>query len=191
MTHSVLQYPLQLKKGTYSLQEGIQMPFDGDLEAFIASYLQGPALVAAWEVHRFIWGRFDGNQLSLSDGSQLNLSQLTEIRVFNDAEELYLRNDFHQLQGRYIIDEGDTSSEYVDSIGRLWGEKVDRNGFYITLQDKERKMAMTIPCQEDATYYGLCTRNYVGYTDSSYQATYVDYRYVAIQAVEGGGHHGK
>ncbi|MDD7678763.1 MAG: CRISPR-associated protein Csx19, partial [Anaerovibrio sp.] len=71
--------------------------------------------------------------------------------------------------------------EYVDSLSRLWGENTDFADGYVALGDKERKIRLEIPADDGSyQYYGLVTRNYIGYTDNN-QAGYVDSRYVAIE----------
>ena len=94
--------------------------------------------------------------------------------------------DGNMFVGRYISDEGGQKVKYVDSLARLWGEKADRKGMFVLLKDANRKLTLTVPCVEEAVFYGLVTRNYIGYAVQNGQAGYVDYRYVVITSAEGG-----
>ena len=59
-------------------------------------------------------------------------------------------------------------------------------GIFVVLKDSQRKLVLMVPCEEEAVFYGLVTRNYIGYAPQNGQAGYVDYRYVAITSAVGG-----
>jgi len=83
-----------------------------------------------------------------------------------------------------VDDDGDDDF-YVDSFSRLWGERTNSAGDWITLTDKPRKISMTLPCTfDDKKFYGLTTRNYIGSDEATGLSGYVDYRFVAIEPAD-------
>lgn len=117
---------------------------------------------------------------------QKNAAYWQELRVFDADKELYLTHEGSEIIGRYVEDcgekaEGTVEQEYVDSAARLWGRRTGLVQGRMLLEDKERKLSLELPEQEQlAEYYGLVSRSYVGKNPVTYQAGYVDYRYVAI-----------
>lgn len=117
---------------------------------------------------------------------QENTAYWLELRVFDENRELYLTHEGNEIIGRYVEDspeaiESAVEQEYVDSAARLWGRRTALAQGRLLLEDKERKLSLELPEQEQvAEYYGLVTRSYVGKNPITYQAGYVDYRYVAI-----------
>ena len=117
---------------------------------------------------------------------QKNAAYWQELRVFDADKELYLTHEGSEIIGRYVEDcgekaEGTVEQEYVDSAARLWGRRTGSAQGRMLLEDKERKLSLELPEQEQlAEYYGLVTRSYIGKNPVTYQAGYVDYRYVAI-----------
>lgn len=147
--------------------------------------------VVVWQVHGIAWGRWQGGSLKLAGDAAKKCSLWLELRVFNEEEELHLKKSGDLWLGRWRRDGAGEAVEYVDSISRFWGERVeaaDASESYMKLEDAARKLKQILPqVEERAKYYGLVTRSYIGY-EATGQAGYADYRYVRIAAadVEGG-----
>ena len=161
-----------------------------ELLALLAEALPEGGLVTAWLPQQVLWGRYDGKGFAFPQGSSLTENVL-EMRVFSREAEVYARN---RGDNTYLVRichdypagaaaagaEG-METEYVDSLSRLWGENAGVADGYAVLQDADRKIQMKIPVDDGShKYYGLVTRNYIGYTENN-QAGYVDSRYVAIE----------
>ena len=161
-----------------------------ELLTVLAEALPEGGLVTAWLPQQVLWGRYDGKGFAFPQGSSLTENVL-EMRVFSKEAEVYARN---RGDNTYLVRichdypagaaaagaEG-METEYVDSLSRLWGENAGVADGYAVLQDADRKIQMKIPVDDGShKYYGLVTRNYIGYTENN-QAGYVDSRYVAIE----------
>lgn len=149
------------------------------------------ANVVVWQVHGITWGRWQNGSLKLAGDAAKKCSLWLELRVFNEEEELHLKKSGDMWLGRWRKDGAGEATEYVDSISRFWGDRVeaaDAPEGYMKLEDAARKLKQILPqAEERAKYYGLVTRSYIGY-EATGQAGYADYRYVRIAAadVEGG-----
>lgn len=161
-----------------------------ELLTVLAEALPEGGLVTAWLPQQVLWGRYDGKGFAFPQGSSLT-EHVLELRVFSREAEVYARN---RGDNTYLVRichdypagaaaagaEG-METEYVDSLSRLWGENAGVADGYAVLQDADRKIQMKIPVDDGShKYYGLVTRNYIGYTENN-QAGYVDSRYVAIE----------
>lgn len=150
------------------------------------------ANVVVWQVQGVAWGRWQDGALKLAGEAAKKPELWLELRVFNEEEELHLKKSGSLWLGRHCRDGAGEAAEYVDSISRFWGERVeeaaDTPEGYMKLTDAARKLTQVLPKSEErARYYGLVTRSYIGY-EATGQAGYADYRYVRIAAadVEGG-----
>lgn len=144
-------------------------------------------LFVAWQIQSIIWGRFDGGNFSLQDGLAPNFKNWLECRVFNRYEEIHLKRVGKNFSGRYLSDEIGTGDFYVDSFARFWGENSSEADGWINLEDKPRKLSMTIPSDDGGKkFYGLTTRNYIGTDAATGLSGYVDYRFVAIDSAQDG-----
>ena len=161
-----------------------------ELLTVLAEALPEGGLVTAWLPQQVLWGLYDGKGFTFAKASSLTENVL-EMRVFSKEAEVYARN---RGDNTYLVRichdypagaaaagaEG-METEYVDSLSRLWGENAGVADGYAVLQDADRKIQMKIPVDDGShKYYGLVTRNYIGYTENN-QAGYVDSRYVAIE----------
>ena len=161
-----------------------------ELLTVLAEALPEGGLVTAWLPQQVLWGRYDGKGFTFAKASSLT-EHVLEMRVFSREAEVYARN---RGDNTYLVRichdypagaaaagaEG-METEYVDSLSRLWGENAGVADGYAVLQDADRKIQMKIPVDDGShKYYGLVTRNYIGYTENN-QAGYVDSRYVAIE----------
>ena len=179
--------PLKIKQIAAEREEDINCAWDlAAITRVLADKLPQPALAVIWQRHRISWGRWQEGKLSLADGSVLEPAYIEELRVFNAAAELRLCRQGEGLQGRFVRDSEGASTKCVDSLSRFWGEKKAVEAGYVTLRDADRKLTLTIPCDEaaDARWYGLITRSYVGVNEHTHQAGYADYRYMGIASAE-------
>lgn len=147
------------------------------------------AIVVVWMMHGIYWGRIINKKILLLSGEEFDINLLLEIRIFNDAAELHLVKQGEVFIGRMIVDDvanpNSKQCEYVDAISRFWGKKTSICDDSVILDDIERKLSMKIPVSDfDSEYYGLVTRNYVDVNPITYQAGYIDYRYVRIASAD-------
>lgn len=141
------------------------------------------ATAVFWQVHQVTFARVKGDELLLPAGVTLCPELLLECRIFRAERELWLKQRDGQLVGRCLIDSEGDGTSYVDSLSRFWGERdrADVGAGWMKLVDRDRKLSMILPAApEDATYYGLVVRSYIGTHPQTAQAGYVDYRFAAI-----------
>ncbi len=173
--------PLRLRKG-WSKWQNIQED-DSSLLAMVEKYKFNHGTAVVWLEYKIAIVEVGKELIELL---QKNAAYWLELRVFDENRELYLTHEGNEILGRYAEDfpeamEGATEQEYVDSAARLWGRRTASAHGRMHLEDKERKLSLELPEQEQmAEYYGLVTRSYVGKNPVTYQAGYVDYRYVTI-----------
>ena len=182
---------LELAKKPLALQDGLtkwkkDLQEEGSVLDIIPRYIQGKADVVIWQRQQVIFGIFDAQVLQLAGGKTFEEEQTLEIRIFNEREELHLWRCSTGYEGRYVMDGQGEKQSYVDCLSRLWGHTTAYDGTFAVLTDEERFLKLTVPCREKAGYYGLVTRNYIEADDKTGQAGYSDYRFVRIQAAEGG-----
>lgn len=154
-----------------------------DVEALLKIYLHHESMLIFWQMHRILWGRWLNGVLTLPEGMTLHPEYTLELRAFNEEEELHLVKESDIFKGRYVTDEDGEPIEYVDTMARLWGHKTARSNGFVTLQDEERKLTMIVPAKESADYYGLVTRNYIGYSENG-QAGYEEERFVKVTSAD-------
>ena len=187
MSIALAKDSLNIMQGSFSVENDIVLPAsEVDLQECMKKYFPDCAQIVIWHMHAVVWGVLRDGSMQFADGSELDTDTILELRVFNDKAELHLTKNAKCFAGRYIKDEGEQVIKYVDSLARFWGEKCERRGEFVELKDAQRKLVLTVPCEEEASFYGLVTRNYIGYAPQNGQAGYVDYRYVAITSAEGG-----
>ena len=187
MSLDLAKKELECKDGTCQRREDLSCCLKTeDIIKEIADAFTGAASVVLWQMDAVRWGRWQSGQLTMADGEPLEAVYLQEIRVFDEQEELHLVRQGNRFSGRLVQDGAGEACSYVDSLARLWGERTAAADGFVQLQDKARKLLLTVPCTEEAACYGLVTRNYIGYAEKTGQAGYTDYRFVKITATDGG-----
>ncbi len=192
MNYEINLKALAIKKRSVSVEQGITYEAKSTLE-YIAEKVKSPATIVVWSMHQVTWGIWDGaKQVALPQGVVVDMDYATEIRVFTETEELHVyRNKQGAWVGRHIKDLEGTSEptiDTVDSTARLLGDQVrDIDENFIECKDIGRKIRQIIPKPESVgETYGLVTRNYIDYVEETGQATYCDYRFVAIVGMKKG-----
>ena len=176
---------LTIEQGKYTRETdecGAEME---ELQQLLGKYMKQDAVAVIWQMQEIVWGRWTAGQFSLAGGKEMDASCILELRVFNAQEEMHVTRQKDSFIWRYICDEGEKTSHYVDSLARLWGRRTGGSDGYVVLEDRERKLQLTVPCAEQADFYGLVTRNYIQVNAKNGQAGYGDYRYKAITPAEG------
>lgn len=197
MSIELTKKPLEISK-VRSTVETITIPLD---EAALRERLQqlgvGEAVAILWQVERIRCGKWADGAFSFPDDGALRMEHVLELRIFNKDSELHLRRRNDHLAGRFRRDEAGDEEEYVDSISRLWGERVDADENWITLRDADRKLELRLPVTEELekvlkseqreksderklNFTGLVTRSYIGTHEKTGQAGYIDHRYHSI-----------
>lgn len=192
MNYEINLKALTIKKRSVAVEQGLTYGATSSLEDIVAK-IESPATIVVWSMHQVIWGIWDGaKQVILPQGVVVDMDYATEIRVFTESEELHVyRNKQGGWVGRYIKDlEGisEPTTDTVDSTARLLGDQVrDIDENFTECKDTGRKICQIIPKPENVgETYGLVTRNYIDYVEETGQATYSDYRFVAIVGMKKG-----
>ena len=186
MSMELAKNPLEITDGVCTIEKISAGATDATVAGWAKEYFADGASVVVWRMHKVEWGTVEGGVIRFGERESLDTETILELRIFNETAELHAVRCKDQFAGRYVEDRGTQKVKFVDSFARFWGEKFGRNGKYVVLKDRMRKLSMTVPCAEEALYYGLVTRNYIGYAPQNGQAGYVDYRYVKIASAEGG-----
>lgn len=183
---------LTIKKRAVDIEPKLTYEATSTLE-HIAEKVKSPATIVVWSLHQVTWGIWDSaKQVTLPQGVVVDMDYATEIRVFTETEELHVyRNKQGGWVGRHIKDLEGTSEptrDTVDSTARLLGDQVrDIDENFTECKDTGRKICQIIPKPENVgETYGLVTRNYIDYVEETGQATYSDYRFVAIVGMKKG-----
>ena len=141
------------------------------------------ATFVAWQVQNIFFGKYDGEKLSAR--AEIQPENWLECRIFNETEELHLKRLEKNFCGRYISEVEGTENFYADSFSRLWGENSGSADGYVELLDRQRKLYLEIPCEENKfKWYGLLTRNYIESDERTGLSGFSDYRFVAIEPAE-------
>lgn len=192
MNYEINLKALTIKKRSVAVVQGLTYGATSSLEDIVAK-IESPATIVVWSMHQVIWGIWDGaKQVTLPQGVVVDMDYATEIRVFTETEELHVyRNKQGGWVGRHIKDLEGTSEptrDTVDSTARLLGDQVrDIDENFTECKDTGRKICQIIPKPENVgETYGLVTRNYIDYVEETGQATYSDYRFVAIVGMKKG-----
>ena len=177
---------LTIKKRSVAMEQGLTYEATSTLEHIVAN-VKSLATIVVWSMHQVTWGIWDGaSQVTFPQGTEVDMKFATEIRVFTETEELHVyRNKQGGWVGRHIKDLEDISEptiDTVDSTARLLGDLVrDIDENFTECKDTGRKIRQIIPKPKTVgEAYGLVTRNYIDYVEETGQATYSDYRFVAI-----------
>lgn len=143
------------------------------------------AIFVAWQLQNIFWGTYEDEKFSAHADVKINPAYWLECRIFNETEELHLKRLENKFIGRYVTESKGTGNFYADSFSRFWGENSGAADGYVTLLDRQRKLYMEIPCENNsAHWYGLLTRNYISGDEKTGLSGYSDYRCVAIEPAE-------
>ena len=156
------------------------------VEKIIAEkFQQSNGIFAAWQIQNVIFGTVENGKLKLKNNFP-EVENFLECRIFNEIEELHLKNISAELRGRYVRDEAGEGNFFADSFSRFWGECKNFENNFAKLIDSERKICLEIPAEKSAKYFGLLTRNYIGADKETGLSGYVDYRFVKIEGADVG-----
>ena len=140
-------------------------------------------IFAAWQIQNVVFGTVENGKLKLKNNLP-EVENFLECRIFNEVEELHLKNISAELRGRYVRDEDGEGNFFADSFSRFWGECKNFENNFAKLIDSERKLCLEIPTDEQAEYYGLLTRNYIDADKETGLSGYVDYRFLKIEGAD-------
>lgn len=185
MSIDLAKKPLEIKEGKYSIKVICEKAETTTWQTWL-KFIKRDANIIVWRMQSILWGTARNDREQFYNNETVDPKTVLEMRIFNETEELYVVRDGDEFIGRYIEDDGPENIKYVDNIARLWGTFSERKGDYVVLKDVTRKLTLMVPCPEEAEYYGLITRNYIGYAEETGQAGYTDYRFVSITSAEGG-----
>ena len=154
------------------------------VEKIIAEkFQQSHGIFAAWQIQNVVFGTVENGKLKLKN-TLPEVENFLECRIFNEVEELHLKNISAELRGRYVRDEDGEGNFFVDSFSRFWGECKNFENNFAKLIDSDRKLCLEIPAEKSAKYFGLLTRNYIGSDEETGLSGYVDYRFVKIEGAD-------
>lgn len=157
-----------------------------EIEKILAEkFKQSDGIFVAWKIQNVIFGKMKNYQLTLKNGLP-EVENFLECRIFNEVEELHLKNISGEFRGRYVRDEIGEENFFADSFARFWGKFTSSENGFVKLIDGERKLCLEIPTDVQAEYYGLLTRNYIDSDDETGLSGYVDYRFLKIEGADVG-----
>lgn len=161
-----------------------------EISSIVNDAIGDKATVVIWLMNRILWTSLESGQIDLDEETSV-IDYWQEMRAFNDQGEVQLVRNGSGFSGRIIIDRkgsADWKQGYVDSISPLWGERENtryENG-RVYLEDTKRKIRLDIPVSdESASTYGLVTRSYILADDTTGLSGYGDYRFLAVERMEG------
>lgn len=146
-------------------------------------FQQSNGIFVAWQIQNIIFGKLENFKLKLKDGLP-QVENFLECRIFNEVEELHLKNFSSEIRGRYVRDEIGDENFFADSFSRFWGKFQSSEKGFVKLIDSERKLFLEIPTDLSAEYYGLLTRNYIDSDKETGLSGYVDYRFLKIEGAD-------
>ena len=156
------------------------------VEKIIAEkFQQSRGIFAAWQIQNIVFGKLENFKLKLKNDLP-QVENFLECRIFNEVEELHLKNFSSEFRGRYVRDEDGEGNFFVDSFSRFWGECKNFENNFAKLIDSDRKLCLEIPAEKSAKYFGLLTRNYIGSDKETGLSGYVDYRFLKIEGADVG-----
>lgn len=160
-----------------------------NLIACLKQYFPEQSSLMVWAMQAVSAGHWDGSRLIFAN-EEIKINDILEIRVFTLDSELHLKRADERFTGRYVKDLDGDDTQVVDSFSRLWGEQRDEGELdgYLHLIDDSRKIRLTVPYdgpREQNRYFGLVTRNYIGYEKETGLAGYVDMRFISINPAKG------
>ncbi|WP_164726481.1 CRISPR-associated protein Csx19 [Veillonella sp. VA139] len=191
MSYEMNVKELTSKERTVTIERGLTFAESSTLADF-ANTITAPATIVVWSMNQVLWGTWDGTKIAFPESVEVNMEFATEVRVFSEIEELHVyKTKRGSWLGRKITDSEDITGivmDTVDSTARLLGNEVRHiDGNFIECKDSGRKISQIIPTPAiSGDTYGLVTRNYVDYVAETGQATYSDYRFVAIVGMKKG-----
>jgi len=164
----------------YNLNDDILMLLDEHFQekAFVVGYLDYKVEIGYWE----------NNRIHFSDKNEsLNPRFIQKLRIFNASKELLLWRTSAGIKGR--IREDNLEGNQMEAIVAqqvLFGTRrnvIENNLFSEVIE--ERGTRITLPFSEfevDAKKQRICikTYNYIGYLKDTFQATFVDCRFVSF-----------
>ena len=146
------------------------------------------ATVVIWLMNRIVWTTYVSGHIELDDEASV-IDYWQEMRAFNEQGELHLLRSGAYFYGRIVKDKEETADwahGYVDSISPIWGENTGYENGKVHLEDADRKLNLEIPVSDgNAVKYGLVTRSYIHTDEETGLTGYGDYRYLAIEGMEG------
>ena len=148
-------------------------------------FQQSNGIFVAWQIQNIVFGKLENFKLKLKNDLP-KVENFLECRIFNEVEELHLKNFSSEFRGRYVRDEIGDENFFADSFSRFWGKFQNSEKGFVKLIDSERKLCLEIPTDLSAEYYGLLTRNYIGSDKETGLSGYVDYRFLKIEGADVG-----
>lgn len=177
---------LEIKNGQ-TVFEPVKCKISADeIEKILSEkFQQASGIFVAWQIQNIVFGKVENGHLNLKDGLP-EVENFLECRIFNEVDELHLKNISGEFRGRYVRDGVGEEKFFADSFARFWGKfQTAENGF-VKLVDIERKLCLEIPTDVQAEYYGLLTRNYIDSDEETGLSGYVDYRFLKIEGADVG-----
>ncbi|MBX2929799.1 MAG: hypothetical protein KF852_18340 [Saprospiraceae bacterium] len=132
----------------------------------------GEGYIILWQHHAISTGLIEGGKIHWRSEAKpvMDDAHLLKIRAFNEVREYYFWRSSDGMRGRLRSDEDGEVQDFLDAKMML------RSVVGKPLQKVRHDLV--------SNQLTLITRNYIGYDRDTYQAGYVDSRFVAFQAFE-------
>lgn len=158
-----------------------------DVDSYVAG-ISGDYKAVAYFYNTVKFGRVSSSKLIFADGTDINIDDLLELRIFNEDAEHHIKRNGLSFDAETITDgaQGGEVIEYVDSQSNIFGDCLEVTDGYAKLWEEGRKIALTVPVDEKASHYALKTRSYITYDKDTSQAGFGYYRFLDIVKAERG-----
>ena len=158
-----------------------------DVDSYVSG-ITGKFKALAYFYNMVKFGRVSDGKLAFFDGTDIDMDDLLELRIFNNDAEHHIKRKGLAFDVQVITDgaEGGEVIEYVDSKSNIFGDCLEVANGYAKLWEEGRKIAMSVPVDEKASHYAVKTRSYITYDNDTNQAGFGYYRFLDIVNAERG-----
>ena len=136
-------------------------------------------------LHALKLGWFRQGKLEFPDAEIPDDRYLDQIRLFNEKEEILVKQAGEGYLVRIIRDMAGNSVKTVDSSSPVFGNPVADETIphgFVRVYEPGRKVNLILPAANTASSFSVRTRSYITYNEKTTgQAGYGYFRYVAIE----------
>jgi CRISPR-associated protein (TIGR03984 family) len=157
---------------------------DNFLETAIEHFSDNKTFVVAYLDYKVLIGTFEESGFRFFDNETIDAKFIQRVRVFNPEKELLFWRSRDGLNCRLRMDNDGLDTDVVDAEQVLFGTKDEGMGDYTKLTE-DRGTEIILPFTAtivDDKKQRVCvkTRNYITYNEITWQASYVDCRFVGF-----------
>lgn len=158
-----------------------------NMKAFFVAYLDYAVHIGTWENDIFHYGQWENNSFNLLNEESIPQQYIQKLRIFNKDQEFFVWRTREKLKGRLRMDFETQDSESIEVVvaqQALFGTKKGRksnNGYTEITEDRGTTLNLpfeNLDVNQKENRVFIKTYNYIKYHPITYQASYVDCRFV-------------